>query len=864
MKLAYFSPLTPQRSGISDYSEELLPYLAEGAEITLFVDGFQPAKRELTSRFEVLDYRRKLSDLNRLSEFDAVLYHMGNDHRYHTGMLETMKLRPGVVVFHDFALQDFFLGLARDKNDLRLYLDEVEFCYGTESRQQAADALARGMTPAIVNQPLDFPLNTRIAKSAEGIIVHSAWQAERFAKLAPNTSVAQIKHHITAEAAATNPRANERSADAPVKIASFGLITPDKGTERALRVLARLRGNYDFHYTLVGSAANFPELEQIIRRCGMQDYVTVTGHVSLEEFQRRIHETDIAICLRERSVGATSGSLCRIMAAGVAAVVSDVGAFSEFPHDAVVKIDHDQNADALLEAYLRKLIEDRPLREQIGANARAYVLGEHRIEDSARKYLGFLEHVIAERPRRAFVNDVADQISQLGVTSSDEGLLRSIATEVAAIVPSISPQVSQDFRDIGVNSKKSSANGHGRLRKLEGVDYKRAAIEYVTKLDAERRHYLFTKPFYNLANKPPKHAGEGMDAETFRHFCDFANIAVALALPPGSRILDVGCGSGWLSEYFARLGYIVHGIDISPELIEMARDRVKRVGYDVDHETELQCTFAVHDIESAPLDEQFDGVVCYDSLHHFENERAVIRHLAAVTRYAGSLFILEGDRPAEGSATEAELLDVMHRYETLESPFSREYLRSLLDENGFAVVGDYVSVNGLFPRALVESDRVRVEPPEVNYLLCKKVLSEAGRAASTIPDSLRPGDLRVQFEMLSTVPNEIAPGDRLSFSVRIENTGDTLWLTETVSAGIVMPAVRVFDHAGDLVTEFHGEPMLPHPIAPRESVKIKIEYRAPQRAGSYKLKLDLVDQQVCWFEERGSQPLVIEFTVVTN
>ena len=117
--------------------------------------------------------------------------------------------------------------------------------------------------------------------------------------------------------------------------------------------------------------------------------------------------------------------------------------------------------------------------------------------------------------------------------------------------------------------------------------------------------------------------------------------------------------------------------------------------------------------------------------------------------------------------------------------------------------------------------------------------------------------------MLSMVPNKIGPGDLLSFPVRIENTGDTLWLTETVSAGIVMPAVRVFDHAGDLVTEFHGEPMLPHPIAPGESVKIKIEYRAPQRAGSYKLKLDLVDQQVCWFEERGSQPLVVDFAVVT-
>src|SRR5205814_10204376 len=102
MKLAYFSPLTPQRSGISDYSEELLPHLAEGAEITLFVDGFQPMNRELTSHFDVLDYRRKPSHRGRLSEVDAVLYQLGNHPRYHTGLLQAMKVRPGIVVFPDF------------------------------------------------------------------------------------------------------------------------------------------------------------------------------------------------------------------------------------------------------------------------------------------------------------------------------------------------------------------------------------------------------------------------------------------------------------------------------------------------------------------------------------------------------------------------------------------------------------------------------------------------------------------------------------------------------------------------------------------------------------------------------------------
>src|SRR3989442_14823815 len=92
MKLAYFSPLHPQRSGISDYSEELLPYLGAEAEMTLFIDGFQPTDRSLTSRFEIVDYQSQPSSLKQLERFDAVVYHMGNDHRYHAGRSEERRV----------------------------------------------------------------------------------------------------------------------------------------------------------------------------------------------------------------------------------------------------------------------------------------------------------------------------------------------------------------------------------------------------------------------------------------------------------------------------------------------------------------------------------------------------------------------------------------------------------------------------------------------------------------------------------------------------------------------------------------------------------------------------------------------------
>ena len=244
-----------------------------------------------------------------------------------------MRARPGVTIFHDFALQDFFLGLAQGRKDFRIYLDELKACTGERAALEAEEALARGGVPAALARPLDFPLNCRLARASEGIIVHSEWSRARFAAIAPGVPLRRVSHHITRRAAAGVDLA-PRAVGGPVQtvnIASFGLITPDKGVERALRVLSTLRDTHDFLYTLVGAPNDFFDVRSLVRECGLEGRVEITGHVSLEEFERRISETDLALNLRERTAGETLEILCRIMAAGVAAVVSDVGWFGELP-----------------------------------------------------------------------------------------------------------------------------------------------------------------------------------------------------------------------------------------------------------------------------------------------------------------------------------------------------------------------------------------------------------------------------------------------------------------------------------------------------------------------------------------------------
>lgn len=406
----------------------------------------------------------------------------------------------------------------------------------------------------------------------------------------------------------------------------------------------------------------------------------------------------------------------------------------------------------------------------------------------------------------------------------------------------------------------NSAGNPGRSPKLEGIDYKQAAIDYPSRQNAERLHYLRTKPFYNLANKLAKFRGDGMDVETHRHFCDFANMAVALELPPGARILDAACGSGWLSEYFARLGYDVTGIDISPQLIEICEERIATL-LPLDHEQKIRCRFRIHDLERSALDEQFDAIICYDAMHHLEDAAAALKHLAAMLPLGGLLFILEGNRPAPGSAPEAELAEVMRNFGTLESPFDREYLGKLLDDAGFAVAGDYVSVNGLFEREMVDEEgRLRVEIPPINYLLCKKVTE--GAPASGVPDSRTPGVLRAELKLESAWPSNFKPGELFQAKVRVRNAGDTLWLAgKHLQRGDVTLGVKVFDESGTVCDEFHGEPALPRTVGPNESGTVTIERKCPATPGRYTLKIDLVDQHICWFEERGSTALYLPLVV---
>src|SRR5438105_6264084 len=115
MKIAFFTPLNPVQSGISDYSEELLPALSgatvDGREVDVdvFIDrGYRPSNREITRRFDVLTGRT----FGRVaSRYDSVIYQMGNSPA-HAYIYDALLRHPGVVVLHEFVLHHLRMFMA--------------------------------------------------------------------------------------------------------------------------------------------------------------------------------------------------------------------------------------------------------------------------------------------------------------------------------------------------------------------------------------------------------------------------------------------------------------------------------------------------------------------------------------------------------------------------------------------------------------------------------------------------------------------------------------------------------------------------------------------------------------------------------
>lgn len=448
MRVAWYSPLPPQKSGIADYSAELLPHLAEHCEIELIVDeGFRP-EGDLAARFSVQSHRA-LPRLLAEGRFDAVLYQLGNNREYHAGIYRSLLEHPGVVVLHEYVIHHLVRDLTLFAGDPQGYVREMRYAYGRTGEAAARRCLATGVPLG----PWSYPLFERVVDASRGVIVHNRCTRDRVLASRPLTRIATVPHHLSLDSASPDPaeaRAALRIEPEAFTVATFGFLTAAKRPGVLLRAFARLRRELPHaRLFIVGEVSPHYDFERDFT-AGLREGVTVTGRLDLGRFLLYMAACNVAVNLRHPTSGETSGTVIRLLGLGKPLIVNDTGAFSEIPDDCCAKVPLDDSEEELLLAYLRLLAHDEPLRRRMSENARRHMAGHHTLAGSARGYAEFLRTIVetgaqpfqavpplTEYPREDLLSDlvreVTAEMADLGVGEKDEDLLREVATALVEL-----------------------------------------------------------------------------------------------------------------------------------------------------------------------------------------------------------------------------------------------------------------------------------------------------------------------------------------------------------------------------------------------------------------------------------------------
>jgi glycosyltransferase involved in cell wall biosynthesis len=383
MRLAWFTPLAPVRSGIASYSDMVLPALATRHDISQFVaddvwraragearlgpDGFRAAPSPSGPIRSAHDF----APLHHARPFDLVVYQLGNA-GCHDYMWAYLARYPGLVVLHDAQLHQSRAKalLTRGRaSDLR---DEFRFAH-PDAPPGVADWTIAGLGNP--GAPIWTMTAVPIA-AARAVVVHFPALADDLRAAWPGLPVEVVRHgapDLLSPANYQRPTTNDQGTPndqlpsrpeegepvrawelgvgsalevgswklgvderRPITFAAFGLVTPEKRVPQILRALRAVRdsiraGGPAVRLRLVGDVAPYYDVHADAEAHGVSDLVEITGWADDEAFDRAIVESDVCLCLRWPTNREASGPWLRALAAGKPTIVNDLAHLTDLP-----------------------------------------------------------------------------------------------------------------------------------------------------------------------------------------------------------------------------------------------------------------------------------------------------------------------------------------------------------------------------------------------------------------------------------------------------------------------------------------------------------------------------------------------------
>jgi glycosyltransferase involved in cell wall biosynthesis len=347
--VGFFSPLPPARTGVADYSAELLRALQPLGSV------------KVNAR-----------------DADVSLYHLGNN-RLHREIYGHALKTPGVAVLHDAVLHHFFLGGENEQE----YVAEFVYNYGHWSEDLARELWRRRSRSAADPEYFRYPMLKRVAERSSAVIVHNPRAAELVQEHVRGATVHEIPHLFALPAELPSGsevirwRAGQGVAPHTFLAGVFGHLRESKRLMVLLRAFQRARRSADMMLLIAGDFVSSDlarSMEPLLRN---EPGILRIGYLDERDFWTCASAVDACINLRYPAAGETSGIAIRLMGLGKTVLVSDGAETSRFPESACVRVDPGQAEEEMLVEYLVWLARHPDDSRAIGQRAAAHIRQHH-------------------------------------------------------------------------------------------------------------------------------------------------------------------------------------------------------------------------------------------------------------------------------------------------------------------------------------------------------------------------------------------------------------------------------------------------------------------------------------------------------
>jgi SAM-dependent methyltransferase len=330
-----------------------------------------------------------------------------------------------------------------------------------------------------------------------------------------------------------------------------------------------------------------------------------------------------------------------------------------------------------------------------------------------------------------------------------------------------------------------------------------------------------------------------------------------LRVPQNGLVLDLGGGSAWVSELLAKFGYRPLTLDLSLALLSIGKKRFAR--------EDLTARFMVGDMTRLPVATgSIDAVMVVDALHHVPDVPAVFREVYRVLAEGGQFLLAEpGEGHSETEKAQGEMLEYgvqereIHLFEAI--GYGRD-----VGFDDVRVIPHYVPLISMTPEDVTHAMAAPADTWTVRHedrpgLFPQFVLqSMLDRPIVVFRKGERPVDSRMPRNLKAEITSRLArDGARVRGTVGVRNLGDTTWLGGSDEVGQVRLGIQLLNVEQVLLDREFSRTRLAGDVLPGDSREIDVTLTLPDADAPYVLKIDLVDEGICWFGDVGSRPVSV-------